>query len=615
MRIELAIFATSNINYSSMTTWAHVISNRRTIQQSICNISTIFNFTWSIQSCQIRIDSVALTTFSILIQINFRAFYLFTYFSRVFYEYFTISNLYAKSIYTLAQSEWLSLFLFMRVSHSYLFLFSRSRSNRRSYFSFSNLISYFSRLFFAITLRKIIQWRKIWKRCITCIWLKMLKLCDAVDSLKRKKHKKIIIYENMSWKSRTNSKRKWSNWQNKKKNSFDQKTNWKIYLSTLQKQYEIWQQYQVSRAYSQSTCEKVETICSAICWVRCFIFYFICFIFFRIEIFFVISIDNFLIFRVIEINSRVINYFFRILIRILVDCNITKIDILNRNRFTTHRCIQTLSSFDCDIQIDVQIFEKRKRCLLVYFVSNLFVETSRHSETLSHRERFDSHVRWKVEFVWFATTSNALVFFSWLWQMQSRKQMWFHTKSHYVILSCNEHICFEIDQIRNICINSCSRKRFASIFDLVTFDFIYLFFFSICFDAFLFLDIFAFIFCLQTLSRTFRHLLIYWLSHANCLKSWKQWNIHETALLKFRFFSLYFEKVLISSREITTLKKLACCCLFVLLVLSISINRWSIMIWKNIKVVVVLMNSMFRLFRSFSIWESFKSCCMLCFIV
>ena len=44
-----------------------------------------------------------------------------------------------------------------------------------------------------------------------------------------------------------------------------------------------------------------------------------------------------------------------------------------------------------------------------------------------------------------------------------------------------------------------------------------------------------------------------------------------------------------------------------------SINRWSIMIWKNIKI-VILMNSMFRLFRSV-IWKNFTNCCMFCLLI
>ena len=45
------------------------------------------------------------------------------------------------------------------------------------------------------------------------------------------------------------------------------------------------------------------------------------------------------------------------------------------------------------------------------------------------------------------------------------------------------------------------------------------FFFSICFDAFSFFDNFSFVFCLQTLSKTFRHLLIYRLNHVKCFKN------------------------------------------------------------------------------------------------
>ena len=335
-----------------------------------------------------------------------------------------------------------------------------------------------------------------------------------------------------------------------KRNSSDQETNWRIYLSTLQKQYEIWQQHQVSWAYSHSTCEEVE-----VCFVAVN-----CFICFRVEIFYVVSIDNLLIAHVIEthifFDARIRNCTraFKEYIIYLVDCNIKKVDILSRNCFTTRHCIEALSSLDCDIQIDVQIVEKCKHCLLVYFVSNFYI-----IEILSYRERFVSHVCWKVEFIWFATTSNALVFFSRLWQMQSRKQIWSHTKSHYVILSCDDYIRFQIDQIRNVWINTCSRKRFASVFDLaMILDLIY----------FVFLSIFknlSLVFCLQTLSRAFCHLSIYRLNRVKCLKSWKQWDIHEETLLKFRFSSLYFEKVLISSWKNHYFEEVKACCLFVVL--------------------------------------------------
>ena len=153
-----------------------------------------------------------------------------------------------------------------------------------------------------------------------------------------------------------------------------------------------------------------------------------------------------------------------------------------------------------------------------------------------------SHVRWKIEFVWFAIKSEQIVVFSQFRQKQSRQQMWFHIKSHYVILSCDDYICFQINQIRNIWINTYSRKSFASIFDF-SFDFIYLVFFSIFKN-------FSLFFCLQTLSRTFCHLSIYRLNRVKCFQSWKQWNIYENALLTFRFFSFYFEKVLIFSKSL-----------------------------------------------------------------
>ena len=367
-----------------------------------------------------------------------------------------------------------------------------------------------------------------------------------------------------------------------KKSSSDQKTSREIYVQTLQTFDQSWQQHQTSRAYSHSTCKEVEIdVCSAICWIRCFICFrieiFYVFSIDHLVIFFVISIDNFLISHVIEsfisldfyirnctraFRKRII-YFFKTFIRIFVDCNIKKIDILNRNCITLSRCIEVLSSFDCDIQIDVQIVEKCKHCLfayfIVYFVSNIYI-----IEILSHRERSVSHVRWEIEFIWFAATSNAFVFFSRLWQMQFRKQMWFHTKSHYVIFSCDDHTCFQIDQIRSICINSCSRNRFASVFDL---RLIYLFFFSIFYDL-------SFVFCLQTLSKTFRHVLICRLSHIKCHKSWKRWNIHENAFFTFRSsLSLYFERVLISLRENHYFEKINMLLFVVLLVHS---SCWSL---------------------------------------
>ena len=335
----------------------------------------------------------------------------------------------------------------------------------------------------------------------------------------------------------------------KRKNSNNSKTNKKIYVQTLQTFDQIRQQYQITRTYSHSTREEIE-ICSTICWTCDFIYYFVCFI---------VSIDNFFIFFVIVnvienftfFDVRIRNCtrtFKKRIIKFLVDCNIKKIDILSRNNFTISHCIQIFSFFDCDIKIDLQYFEEIRNLLFVcfvHFVSNIYI-----IEILFHCERFVSHVRWKVEFIWFATTSNAFVFFSRFWQMQFRKQMWFYTKLHYVIFSCNNYICFQIDQIRNIWINTCSRKRFAQIFDFaMIFDFIYFFFFSIFFDAHFFLDIFAFFFCLQTLSKTFRHLLIYWLNHAKCFKNWKRWNIHENAFFTFRSLSFYFEKILIFRRK------------------------------------------------------------------
>ena len=167
-------------------------------------------------------------------------------------------------------------------------------------------------------------------------------------------------------------------------------------MQTLQTFDQIRQQHQVSRTYSYSLCEKVE-ICFAInCFALC--------VNFRIEIrfrainvlviFFVISVDNFftflVIFYVVETSSRVISYFFRNIFRIFVDCNITKIDILNRNCLKINRDIEAFSFFDCDTQIDVQYFEETRSLLLVYFVN--FVSKFYVIEILFDRERSVSHV-------------------------------------------------------------------------------------------------------------------------------------------------------------------------------------------------------------------------------
>ena len=124
------------------------------------------------------------------------------------------------------------------------------------------------------------------------------------------------------------------------------------------------------------------------------------------------------------------------------------------------------------------------------------------------------------------------------------------------------------------------------------------FFFSICFDAFSFFDSFSLVFCLQTLSKTFRYLLIYRLNHVKCFQNWKQWNIQENALLTFRFSSFCFEKILIFLRKSHYFEKIKHVVCLLFCSFAFSINRWSI--WKNIKVVVVvvLLNSMSRLSRS-----------------
>ena len=154
------------------------------------------------------------------------------------------------------------------------------------------------------------------------------------------------------------------------------------------------------------------------CFVFCANFKIVCFIF---------SINDFFIVYVVEINNRIINYFYLFKIFFLVDLNIKKIDILNKNRLTIC-CVEIFSFFDCDIQIDVQIVEKCKHCLLVYFVSNFYI-----IEILFYCERFVSHVRWKIEFIWFANTLKQIVIFAQFRQMQFQNQIWFHTKLHYVI--------------------------------------------------------------------------------------------------------------------------------------------------------------------------------------
>ena len=128
------------------------------------------------------------------------------------------------------------------------------------------------------------------------------------------------------------------------------------------------------------------------------------------------------------------------------------------------------------------------------------------------------------------------------------------------------------------------------------FRFIFRFSFSMRF----FFDIFAFIFCLQTLLKMFCYLSIYRLNHVKCLKNWKQWNIYETTLLKFCFFSFYFEEILTSFRENHYFEKNSM--LFVCLFYSFIsfINRWSI--WKKLKICY------FNDFdvSSFSLWYDLK---------
>ena len=95
-----------------------------------------------------------------------------------------------------------------------------------------------------------------------------------------------------------------------------------------------------------------------------------------------------IIFLFFSLSKSVIALLIIFFFRIFVDCNIKKIDILSENNFTISRCIEIFSFFDCDIEIDLQILEKCKRYLLVYFVSNVYI-----IEILFDRERSVSHVR------------------------------------------------------------------------------------------------------------------------------------------------------------------------------------------------------------------------------
>ena len=110
-------------------------------------------------------------------------------------------------------------------------------------------------------------------------------------------------------------------------------------------------------------------------------------------------------------------------------------------------------------------------------------------------------------------------------QIWNRITLYFNAMILFVFKS----ILFEIFSTMHASIKQSIRISFSRIFRFFSFS-IRIFFF----------DIFAFIFCLQTLSKTFRHLLIYRLNHVKCFQNWKQWNIHETTLLKFCFFFVLF---------------------------------------------------------------------------
>ena len=79
--------------------------------------------------------------------------------------------------------------------------------------------------------------------------------------------------------------------------------------------------------------------------------------------------------------------------------------------------------------ISFRTFISSKFYLIVNDLYHMFVEKSNSFNLQRYQMRF---------------------FFARFWQMQFRKQMWFHTKLYYVIFSCNNYICFQIDQIRNI---------------------------------------------------------------------------------------------------------------------------------------------------------------------
>ncbi|KAG6989856.1 hypothetical protein G7Y79_00062g093340 [Physcia stellaris] len=130
-----------------------------------------------------------------------------------------------------------------------------------------------------------------------------------------------------------------------------------------------------------------------------------CFIFFRIETPYAASIGNLLIAHVTETLISLdaytrnctrafrerITYSSSFRTRILVGCNIKKIDILGRNCLTANHCTEALSSPDCDTQIGVQTLGEDSSQLPAY--STAYSASSTYTiEALSHCGRPVPHV-------------------------------------------------------------------------------------------------------------------------------------------------------------------------------------------------------------------------------
>ncbi|KAG7007532.1 hypothetical protein G7Y79_00009g026410 [Physcia stellaris] len=330
---------------------------------------------------------------------------------------------------------------------------------------------------------------------------------------------------------------------------------------------QIRQQHQASRAYPYSSCKEAEA-CSSQLAVNCFTS-------FRIETSYAASIGNLLTAHVTETLTSLDAYTrnctraFRERItystRILVGCNTKETDILGRNCLTASRCTEALSSPDCDTQIGVQTVGECKYCLPAY--STAYSASSTYTiEALSHCGRPVPHVRWEAESIWPAAKSEQAVVSSQLRQMQSRQQMWPHTKPHYVILPCGGLTCFQNGQIRSISSSACIGQTVGP---HITFADLPIFFF----DAPLSLGILSLSSCLQALPRAFRHLSAYRLGHAKCLKSWEQWDTHGDALFAFRSPPPYFGGVLTPPRGSHYFGGVRACCLFVCFARPPPVNR------------------------------------------